>query len=139
MIRRPPGSKRMDPLFPYTTLFRSAAVRGRGSSTGVRRDHRVIVRQPPPRPILRRGHAIPGAQIARQRPQRPAILQAVDDVRRDRPRDRHRRSWFRFATLVLPSRFVRIVGPPVLLLPGSPFPTAPPSAARKRSVSGNRV
>src|SRR3546814_5391330 len=25
MIRRPPGSKRTDTLFPYTTLFRSAA------------------------------------------------------------------------------------------------------------------
>src|SRR3546814_3931986 len=27
MIRRPPRSKRTDTLFPYTTLFRSAAVR----------------------------------------------------------------------------------------------------------------
>src|SRR3546814_10883071 len=30
MIRRPPGSTRTDPLFPYTTLFRSD-----GSVTGV--------------------------------------------------------------------------------------------------------
>src|SRR3546814_15393212 len=27
MIRRPPRSKRTDPLFPYTTLFRSPATR----------------------------------------------------------------------------------------------------------------
>src|SRR3546814_3642390 len=29
MIRRPPGSTRTDTLFPYTTLFRSQALRGR--------------------------------------------------------------------------------------------------------------
>src|SRR3546814_10622592 len=32
MIRRPPRSKRTDPLFPYTTLFRSRAVRGVGNA-----------------------------------------------------------------------------------------------------------
>src|SRR3546814_2334572 len=31
MIRRPPRSTRTDTLFPYTTLFRSGARRGRGS------------------------------------------------------------------------------------------------------------
>src|SRR3546814_15007785 len=30
MIRRPPRSTRTDPLFPYTTLFRSAVARGDG-------------------------------------------------------------------------------------------------------------
>src|SRR3546814_3490093 len=30
MIRRPPRSTRTDTLFPYTTLFRSVAVRGGG-------------------------------------------------------------------------------------------------------------
>src|SRR3546814_14749784 len=30
MIRRPPRSTRTDTLFPYTTLFRSAVVRGHG-------------------------------------------------------------------------------------------------------------
>src|SRR3546814_3782372 len=29
MIRRPPGSKRIDTLLPYTTLFRSRHARGR--------------------------------------------------------------------------------------------------------------
>src|SRR3546814_2041188 len=49
-------------------------------------------------------------------------------VRRDRPRDRHRRSWFRFATVVLPSRFVGVVGPHVLLLSVSHVITGPPSS-----------
>src|SRR3546814_1324175 len=31
MIRRPPRSTRTDTLFPYTTLFRSRAARGRGT------------------------------------------------------------------------------------------------------------
>src|SRR3546814_9093552 len=41
MIRRPPRSTRTDPLFPYTTLFRSAhALTRRQSSVRCRRDHR---------------------------------------------------------------------------------------------------
>src|SRR3546814_3893673 len=34
MIRRPPRSTRPDPLFPYTTLFRSAEVPRRGDVPG---------------------------------------------------------------------------------------------------------
>src|SRR3546814_15783847 len=32
MIRRPPRTTRTDTLFPYTTLFRSRAIRARGST-----------------------------------------------------------------------------------------------------------
>src|SRR3546814_17648580 len=35
MIRRPPRSTRTDTLFPYTTLFRSAAAWGSGAVAGV--------------------------------------------------------------------------------------------------------
>src|SRR3546814_13404457 len=40
MIRRPPRSTRTDTLFPYTTLFRSPAVRGHGKArvAGRRKD-----------------------------------------------------------------------------------------------------
>src|SRR3546814_14950028 len=34
MIRRPPGSTRTDPLFPYTTLFRSLLSRAAGLAQG---------------------------------------------------------------------------------------------------------
>src|SRR3546814_1352652 len=34
MIRRPPRSTRTDTLFPYTTLFRSAAASGGGKAGG---------------------------------------------------------------------------------------------------------
>src|SRR3546814_9496785 len=37
MIRRPPRSKRTDTLFPYTTLFRSAALQGFDTSSAIRR------------------------------------------------------------------------------------------------------
>src|SRR3546814_1896477 len=40
MIRHPPGSQRTDPLFPYTTLFRSR----RAGRLGAGRDRRL---QPP--------------------------------------------------------------------------------------------
>src|SRR3546814_9321725 len=32
MIRRPPRATRTDTLFPYTTLFRSSGLRGRGGA-----------------------------------------------------------------------------------------------------------
>src|SRR3546814_2921998 len=38
MIRRPPRSTRPDTLFPYTTLFRSAGSRSRGTAPVRRRD-----------------------------------------------------------------------------------------------------
>src|SRR3546814_18605219 len=43
MIRRPPRSTRTDPLFPYTTLFRSSAglVLGVGAGADAARDHAV--------------------------------------------------------------------------------------------------
>src|SRR3546814_17476423 len=34
MIRRPPRSTRTDTLFPYTTLFRSAAIYAKGARDG---------------------------------------------------------------------------------------------------------
>src|SRR3546814_15688111 len=34
MVRRPPRSTRTDPLFPYTTLFRSSIARGLDYYTG---------------------------------------------------------------------------------------------------------
>src|SRR3546814_17325421 len=50
MIRRPPRSTRTDTLFPYTTLFRSAARRrrgpvGEGGRRGFRRRNRVWQRR----------------------------------------------------------------------------------------------
>src|SRR3546814_2264158 len=48
MIRRPPRSTRTDTLFPYTTLFRSAALVGRGAEEipfGAEREGAEIVRQ----------------------------------------------------------------------------------------------
>src|SRR3546814_3020479 len=38
MIRPPPRSTRTDPLFPYTTLFRSASCRFRRADVGTHRD-----------------------------------------------------------------------------------------------------
>src|SRR3546814_10508632 len=35
MIRRPPGSKRTDTLFPYTTLFRSLLVAAHNEAAGI--------------------------------------------------------------------------------------------------------
>src|SRR3546814_8433626 len=38
MIRRPPRSTRTDTLFPYTTLFRSAALKGRYDVVNIKLD-----------------------------------------------------------------------------------------------------
>src|SRR3546814_10303486 len=43
MIRRPPRSTRTDTLFPYTTLFRSAADPSRPSSRATRPAERVML------------------------------------------------------------------------------------------------
>src|SRR3546814_15909643 len=67
MIRRPPRSTRTDTLFPYTTLFRSAAPgRARAAHRGALRraaGHRVV---PGRRPAARRAEPpdhdpVPGA------------------------------------------------------------------------------
>src|SRR3546814_2555734 len=42
MIRRPPGPTRTDTLCPYTTLFRSAAHRGRAQRAAEHRAHVVL-------------------------------------------------------------------------------------------------
>src|SRR3546814_8197387 len=44
MIRRPPSSTRTDTLFPYTTLFRSAAVQRRTDCSPLLGDHRKCCR-----------------------------------------------------------------------------------------------
>src|SRR3546814_19215337 len=59
MIRRPPRSTRTDALFPYTTLFRSAAVRARAA-----RNRR--------KPAARRATARDQPQHLAQTPRRPA-------------------------------------------------------------------
>src|SRR3546814_1560350 len=58
MTRRPPGCPRTDPLFPYTTLFRSWAVVG---LAGLRLfgDDRVIVQAV----VSRAAGALPGAEV----------------------------------------------------------------------------
>src|SRR3546814_13015279 len=51
MIRRPPGSKRTDTLFPYTTRFRSARSRGddaRSAGSYAGRFRRPVRHQGPP-------------------------------------------------------------------------------------------
>src|SRR3546814_1763428 len=52
MIRRPPRATRTDTLFPYTTLFRSSAVRRRRRVQPLAR--RLLRLYPPPRLLLRR-------------------------------------------------------------------------------------
>src|SRR3546814_12810709 len=47
MIRRPPRSTRTDTLFPYTTLFRSAAERGNGDRHEGEQKHRDRCRSNP--------------------------------------------------------------------------------------------
>src|SRR3546814_2315933 len=44
MIRRPPRSTRTDTLFPYTTLFRSAAIAAPATPTTVRHTGPTIAR-----------------------------------------------------------------------------------------------
>src|SRR3546814_7803250 len=82
MIRRPPRSTRTDTLFPYTTLFRSAAyaVAGAGRQAGLGRGRARLVGA--------RGRA-PRAAVRRR--------QAAGDVEEDRRRQgtaagRHRRA-----------------------------------------------
>src|SRR3546814_2608669 len=48
MIRRPPRSTRTDTLFPYTTLFRSAASSSRGSVCGSSSSKRFTAPATPP-------------------------------------------------------------------------------------------
>src|SRR3712207_8047712 len=64
MIRRPPRST----LFPYTTLFRSAHRRHRGTDVRGREDPRLVLpaRRPPERP----GHP----HRAPHRPTAPAVV-----------------------------------------------------------------
>src|SRR3546814_16450131 len=49
MSRRPPGSKRTETLFPYTTLVRSGAVAGVGFDFGAEVLH--VVQREPHRPL----------------------------------------------------------------------------------------
>src|SRR3546814_2818159 len=51
MLRRPPRSTRIDTLFPYTTLFRSARAAGRRRCRSWRRQFRF--RRAPTRPPVR--------------------------------------------------------------------------------------
>src|SRR3546814_7080240 len=56
MIRRPPRSTRTDTLFPYTTLFRSAARRDRALS----RNDQQAVRREPDDPAIGQSAAVRG-------------------------------------------------------------------------------
>src|SRR3546814_9508590 len=60
MIRRPPRSTRTDTLFPYTTLFRSKALRARprpfGGMLAERRTGGRAVRRDGGRRVFRRKH-----------------------------------------------------------------------------------
>src|SRR3546814_7072427 len=49
MIRRPPRSTRTDTLFPYTTLFRSAAARGAAGHRGRQARQPATLDSPDPR------------------------------------------------------------------------------------------
>src|SRR3546814_2854503 len=44
MIRRPPRPPRTDPLFPYTTLFRSTIARDACDVVGQRNVHQIVAR-----------------------------------------------------------------------------------------------
>src|SRR3546814_4111287 len=55
MIRRPPRSTRTDTLFPYTTLFRSAATAARGRIVGAQ-GHRRQRRRGQGAPAAGHGH-----------------------------------------------------------------------------------
>src|SRR3546814_4479146 len=94
MIRRPPRPTRTDTLFPYTTLFRSAAPRrhqhavaGAGSARGGRA---LVARVPRPAP----GRGLERADLAAYRhgcrapdgatPRRPAAHAAAGRAVRDR-------------------------------------------------------
>src|SRR3546814_19368633 len=95
MIRRPPRSTRTDTLFPYTTLFRSAA-RGKGGEGGIgagvggegegaRFARRTFQDQPVPAFIGddRGGH--PGAAgVDRTRKPVEAVVRRIDGDRLDR-------------------------------------------------------
>src|SRR3546814_20868848 len=65
MIRRPPRATRTDTLFPYTTLFRSAAIRARGH--GARHRHGIDV-----------SGNLHGAHIGKSRPK---CQRVVDQMR----------------------------------------------------------
>src|SRR3546814_15947690 len=97
MIRRPPRSTRTDTLFPYTTLFRSAALVGRGAEEipfGAEREGAEIVRQ---RHAVRPRRAARGLgerlrQVAAAHPE-PAAVGPFDRVEQglapERPIARH--------------------------------------------------
>src|SRR3546814_4715361 len=84
MIRRPPRSTRTDTLFPYTTLFRSAALVGRGAEEipfGAEREGAEIVRH---RHAVRPRRAARGLgerlrQVAAAHPE-PAVVGPFDRV-----------------------------------------------------------
>src|SRR3546814_6638697 len=61
MIRRPPRSTRTDTLFPYPTLFRSAA------AVALAREPRGF-RRPPPRPARPAARRLAGALVSACRP-----------------------------------------------------------------------
>src|SRR3546814_2649195 len=70
-IRRPPGTTRTDPLFPYATLFRSAgrpdrggADRGRAGRYSPRPAGRQSRASAPPRPAARRGRGTSPSRAA---------------------------------------------------------------------------
>src|SRR3546814_3670103 len=71
MIRRPPRSTRTDTLFPYTTLFRSAAyaVAGAGRQAGLGRGRARLVgaRGRAPRAAVRRRQAAGDVEEDRRR------------------------------------------------------------------------
>src|SRR3546814_11620853 len=94
MIRRPPRSTRTDTLFPYTTLFRSAklrgargnAVTGGGCRTAAARLHAAGAARPGSKPGRaqvggREGGALPASAPADRRAQRQR-----DAAPRGRPR-----------------------------------------------------
>src|SRR3546814_6583692 len=75
MIRRPPSATRTDPLFPYTTLFRSSEARDRVDGTG-------FGRPPRPGPGLRGGD--PAARASDGARDQPGIAAAAGRSRRGR-------------------------------------------------------
>src|SRR3546814_15209305 len=96
MIRQPPGSKRTDTLFPYTTLFRSRLPHParRGAQ---RASARTAARQrPADRPGRRQRRLSRCSRV-------PARVQALDgdDAERD-ARDAMRPSWARLQPAPIP-------------------------------------
>src|SRR3546814_20307178 len=77
MLRRPPRPQRTDTLFPYTTLFRSAAPPAERLGTGARA-HAALLHRPGVRIVERAPHV-----LGRDRPRADIVEPAVVGLAHD--------------------------------------------------------